>query len=98
MAKDPLFDIDDPICDECGDDSYLCGLDGQNLCHKCHNKIVREKGYRNHESQEWHDRLDRIIAGTATEEEQAMYKPIPKTPEEIEEQKSRKARERENSR
>ena len=56
----------DPRCDSCGKDEYLGDLDGRPLCHKCWNKITRDMGRRNHETQEWHDKLDRVLAGTET--------------------------------
>ena len=69
--------MSDPICDVCGSDSnYLGSYKGQPLCHKCWNIVTRDKGLRKHETQEWHDKLDRVIAGTesynthGTEEEQ----------------------------
>ena len=64
----------DPNCDNCGAaEQGAFGFDGQNLCNKCFNKITRDQGLRNHETQEWSDRLDRIIAGTATDDEKKAY-------------------------
>ena len=54
----------DPLCSGCGEDDYLLHLDGYPFCQKCFNKWERDKGLRRHETQEWHDKLDRVIAGT----------------------------------
>ena len=54
----------DPQCDRCGDtENHLGYLTNRPLCHKCWNIETRDKGYRKHEDQEWHDKLDRVIAG-----------------------------------
>ena len=69
--------VTDPECNICGDaENHLGYLDSEPLCHKCWNEKTREQGMRSHEVQEWHDKLDRVIAGTesynthGTEEEQ----------------------------
>lgn len=79
MAKDPRYFIDDPVCDECGVDEYSGHLGGQPLCHKCLNKLNREAGGHNDRTQEWHDRLDRMLDGTATEDDKEYYKIQPKS-------------------
>lgn len=53
----------DPPCDNCGEDKYLITYNNNNFCHKCWNSLTRDAGKREHETQEWHDRLDRVLKG-----------------------------------
>ena len=61
-------------CIMCGTKkNYLCHRDGNVFCHFCWDLQTREEGVRNHEDQEWNDRLDRIKNNTASIEEKTVY-------------------------